>query len=170
NYSYERTSVTEISDLYTDPAVLARNPYLRDSLLISQGGERIISKVVPSLIYNTVNNPITPTTGKRFSLSIDLAGLGGNTNFYKPSADAVVYWKQNNRMSLGYHAQVEYIHTFTGSKDLPIFEKLFLGGEYSVRGFDIRTIGPQDANGLVLGGNKSLLFNVEELITIAGPV
>ena len=54
---------------------------------------------------------------------------------------------------------------------LPIFEKLFLGGEYSIRGFDIRSIGPRDpATGLVLGGNKSLLFNVEYLITIAGPV
>ena len=68
-------------------------------------------------------------------------------------------------------AQYQYIHAFSGSKELPIFEKLFLGGEYSVRGFDIRTIGPQDpTTGLVLGGNKSLLFNIEELITIAGPV
>jgi outer membrane protein assembly factor BamA len=68
-------------------------------------------------------------------------------------------------------AQMEFIHTYEGSAELPIFEKLFLGGEYSVRGFDIRTIGPQDpVNGLVLGGNKSLLFNVEEQITIAGPV
>jgi outer membrane protein insertion porin family len=67
--------------------------------------------------------------------------------------------------------QAEYIHTFSGSQELPIFEKLFLGGEYSIRGFDIRTVGPQDPiNGLVLGGNKSLLFNVEEQITIAGPV
>ncbi len=66
-------------------------------------------------------------------------------------------------------AQLQYVHTFTGSADLPIFEKMFLGGEYSVRGFDIRTIGPTDPlTGLVLGGNKSLLFNLEEQITIAG--
>jgi len=163
--------VTEISDVYTDPLVLARNPYLRDSLLIGAGGERIISKVVPSLIHNTVDNPITPTTGKRFTASMDLAGLGGNTNFYKPSLEGVVYWKQNARLSLGYRAQWQYIHSFTGSRELPIFEKLFLGGEYSVRGFDIRSIGPRDpVTGLVLGGNKSLLFNIEELIAIAGPV
>ena len=79
--------------------------------------------------------------------------------------------KQNNRMSLGFRGQFEYIHAFSGSKELPIFEKLFLGGEYSIRGFDIRTIGPQDPlTGLVLGGNKSVLFNIEELINIAGPV
>jgi outer membrane protein insertion porin family len=171
NYSYEKVRVTEISDVYTDPLVLARNPYLRDSLLIGQDGERIISKVVPSLIHNTVDNPITPTTGKRFTLSFDMAGLGGNTNFYKPVVESVVYWKQNSRLSLGWRAQYEYIHTFSGSKELPIFEKLFLGGEYSIRGFDIRTVGPQDPNtGLVLGGNKSILFNIEELIAIAGPV
>ena len=171
NYSYEKVRVTEISDVYTDPLVLARNPYLRDSLLIGQDGERIISKVVPSLIHNTVDNPITPTTGKRFSLSMDLAGIGGNTNYYKPMMEAVVYWKQNSRFTLGWRAQYEYIHSFSGSKELPIFEKLFLGGEYSIRGFDIRTVGPQDSTtGLVLGGNKSFLINVEELIAIAGPV
>jgi outer membrane protein insertion porin family len=54
---------------------------------------------------------------------------------------------------------------------LPIYEKLYLGGEYSMRGFDLRTVGPRDdATGLVLGGNKSLLFNAEYLINVAGPV
>jgi outer membrane protein insertion porin family len=171
NYSYEQVQVNQISSVYTDPLVLARNPYLADSLLIGEGGVRVISKVVPSLVHNTVDNPITPTTGRRYSLSIDLAGLGGNTNFYKPMVEGVWYFKENGRMSLGLRAQYQYIHAFSGSAELPIFEKLFLGGEYSVRGFDLRTIGPQDPNtGLVLGGNKSLLFNVEELITVAGPV
>ena len=171
NYSYERVRVTEINEVYTDPIVLARNPFLRDSLLLGQGGERIISKVVPSLVYNSVDQPIFPTTGRRFSASIDLAGLGGNTNFYKPLLEGVYYWKQSNRTTLGMRGQFQYVHQFSGSKELPIFEKLFLGGEYSIRGFDIRTVGPQDPQtGLVLGGNKSLLFNVEEQFTIAGPV
>ena len=171
NYQYQRVRVTEINELYQDPVVLARNPFLRDSLLIGQDGERIVSKVVPSIVYNTVDQPIFPTSGKRFSGSIDLAGLGGNTNFYKPIVEGVWYLHQANRLTLGMRAQYEYIHQFSGSRELPIFEKLFQGGEYSVRGFDIRTIGPQDpTTGLVLGGNKSLLFNLEEQITIAGPV
>jgi outer membrane protein insertion porin family len=171
NYSYQQVQVTEINTNYTDPAVLARNPFLADSLLIGQGGQRIISKVTPSVVHNTVDNPIFPTSGRRYTGSIDLAGLGGNTNYYKPSVEGVWYLKQTNRLTLGFRAQYEYIHAFTGSKELPIFSKLFLGGEYSVRGFDIRSIGPKDpATGLVLGGNKSLLFNVEELIAIAGPV
>jgi outer membrane protein insertion porin family len=171
NYSYERVRVSEISDVYTDPVVLARNPFLRDSLLIGQSGERIISKVTPTLQYNSVDQPIFPTTGKRLVLSADLAGLGGNTKFTKPTVEAVMFIRQNARMSLGMRGQVEYIRNFSNVRELPIFEKLFLGGEYSVRGFDLRSIGPQDINtGLVLGGNKSLLFNVEQIITIAGPV
>ena len=171
NYSYERVRVTEINDIYKDPIVLARNPFLADALLISQSGERIISKVSPSIVYNTVDQPIFPTSGKRYTVSADFAGLGGNTRFIKPILEGVWYWKQAPRMIAGFRSQLQYIYGFRGAADLPIFERLFLGGEYTIRGFDIRTIGPKDPiTGLVLGGNKSLLFNFEEQFTIAGPV
>src|SRR5262249_37808739 len=165
HYSYPPGRRAEVNALYQDPTDPARHPLLRDPLLIGQDGERIISKVVPSFVYNTVDQPIFPTSGKRLTLSMDLAGLGGNTNFYKPLVEGVWYIRHGSRLTLGMRGQTEYIHAFTGTRELPIFEKLFLGGEYSIRGFDIRTIGPQDpTTGLVLGGNKSLLFNVEEQI------
>ena len=171
NYSYQRVQVTDINSIYTDPTVLRRNPFLQDSLLIGSGGERIISKITPSIVHNTVDNPIFPTSGKKFTLSMEMAGLGGNTSFYKPTIEGVYFWKQNQRMNLGLHSNFEYIHQFEGSQSLPIFEKLFLGGEYTVRGFDIRSIGPSDpVTGLVLGGDKSVLFNVEQSFVIAGPV
>jgi outer membrane protein insertion porin family len=170
NYSYERVRVTEVAALYNDPLVLARNPFLRDAVLTGSGGERIISKVVPSIVHNTVDQPIFPTTGRRLTASIDLAGLGGNTNFVKPMGEAVYFWKQANRLTLGMRGQIEYIHPYGSTRELPIYEKLVLGGEYTIRGFDLRTIGPTDPSGLVLGGNKSLLFNVEQAISIAGPV
>src|SRR5207237_2336098 len=53
NSQYERLRVTEVASAYEDPLVLARNPFLRDSLLLGQGGERIITNVVPSLVHNT---------------------------------------------------------------------------------------------------------------------
>ena len=75
-------------------------------------------------------------------------------------------------MSVGFRAQVEYIRPYASTTTLPITETLYLGGEYTIRGFDIRSIGPRDpeGTGLVLGGNKTLLFNAEYLINIAGPV
>jgi outer membrane protein insertion porin family len=88
-----------------------------------------------------------------------------------PRVEGVLYHALNRRTSVGFRAQAEYIAPYGTTTDLPIFEKLYLGGEYSMRGFDLRTVGPRDpATGLVLGGNKSILFNAEYLINIAGPV
>jgi outer membrane protein insertion porin family len=172
NYSYERVRVTELNAIYNDPLVLAANPFLRDSLLIGLNGVRTISKITPSIVLNTVDNPIFPSSGRRYTASIDLAGIGGNTNFYKPRVEGVWYLQQSRRTSIGLRGQFEFLAPFSGdAARLPIFEKLYLGGGYSIRGFDIRSVGPRDeATGLVLGGNKSLLFNAEYVISIAGPV
>jgi outer membrane protein insertion porin family len=195
-YSYESTKVSDFNEAFFDPScflretgcrdislddptqltpdaleLLRRNPFLQDSLLIGQGGKRTISKVVPSFVFNTVDNPIFPTTGRRLSLSMDFAGLGGNTNFLKPSVEAVGFFRHTTRTSFGFRGQLQYIRPYGSTAYLPIFERLYLGGEYSIRGFDIRSIGYRDpATQLVLGGNKSLLFNAEYLISIAGPV
>ena len=110
NYSYETVKMTDLNEALIDQScllratgcsiisslgdlsqltptqleVLRRNPFVFDSLLIGQGGRRTISKVMPSFVHNTVDNPIFPNTGKRLTASIDLAVLGGNTQFYKP--------------------------------------------------------------------------------------
>jgi outer membrane protein assembly factor BamA len=84
--------------------------------------------------------------------------------------EAVWYIPHTRRTSFGFRGQLEFINQFAGSKPLPIFERLFLGGEYSIRGFDIRSIGPRTPQGLVIGGTRSILFNAEYLISIAGPV
>ncbi len=199
DYSYEHTSVTNVNTIYQDPALLKNNQFLAETLLLGVGGARTISKIIPSLVYNTIDNPLFPTTGKKLSLSVDLAGLGGDTNFWKPSVEATWYMAQTRRTSIGLHAMAQYISPFSGSKTLPITELLYAGGEYSVRGFDLRTIGPRALStipptyngstflpilmpgdvsldsfrtdsGLVIGGNKLLLFNAEYLIQVAGPV
>jgi outer membrane protein insertion porin family len=112
---------------------------------------------------------------------MDVAGLGGNSKFYSGKSEAILYAVHTRRTSIGLRAAFEFINPYgkvtdavTGlqkTPQLPIFEKLFLGGEYSIRGYDIRSVGPRDlASGLVIGGNKSMLFNAEYLISIAGPV
>ena len=103
---------------------------------------------------------------------MDFAGLGGNINFLKPRVEGVWMFQQTHRTS-AWLPRAGRVHQAVRRAPivLPIFEKLFLGGEYSVRGYDIRSIGPRDpVTGIVIGGDKSLLFNAEYLITIAGPV
>jgi outer membrane protein insertion porin family len=170
-YSLERVQVLNLNTAFNDPRVLQGNPFLAESLLLGQGGRRIISKVTPSYVYNTVDHPIFPTSGTRYSLSLDIAGIGGNTNFLNPMGEAIWYKRLNTRTSAGLRLQGQYVTPWGSTQVLPIFEKIFLGGEYSIRGFDIRSIGPRDAtSGVVIGGNKSILANAEYLINIAGPV
>jgi outer membrane protein insertion porin family len=172
NYSLERIGVDELNPAFNDPRVLAGNPFLRDSLLIGQGGRRVVSKIGPSFVFNTVDHPIFPNTGKRYTLSMDVAGIGGNTKFINPRAEGIWYFEHiPRRTSIGFRAQAEYITEYGDTAAVPIFEKLYLGGEYSIRGFDLRSVGPRDPlTNVVLGGNKSLLFNAEYLINIASPV
>jgi outer membrane protein insertion porin family len=181
SYSYQRVKVKDLNPFYSQAASLANNPFLADTLLTNQGGERRISKIGPSFLYNTIDNPIFPTTGRKLSLAMELAGLGGNSKFYTAKTEGILYKALNRRTSIGMRAAFEFISPYgtvtdatTGlpkTQALPIFEKLFLGGEYSIRGFDIRSVGPRDLDSnIVIGGNKSLLFNAEYLINIAGPV
>lgn len=197
NYSYEQVRMSDINEALLDQSCLVspqgcriinslgdlssltqaqrerlnQNPVLLDSLLIGQGGKRSVSKIVPSYVHNTVDNPIFPSQGKRYTASVDLAMLGGNTQFIKPHLEGVWFFKQSARTSVGLRTQFEYITPVHGTTSLPIFERLYLGGEYSVRGFDIRSIGPTVPNAMVvLGGNKSLLFNAEYIVSIAQPV
>ena len=182
-YSFEETDVEEINPAFLNPRLLQFNPFLQDALLLGAGGARTISSVTPSFVYNTVDHPIFPMTGNRYTAAFELAaGLGGNTHFYKPSLEGVWFLRHAPRLTFGLRARGEYIAPMGSTEQLPIFELLAMGGEFSLRGFDIRTIGPNDplvfdaagnivgGSGLVIGGNKSLLFNAEYIIAIANPV
>jgi outer membrane protein insertion porin family len=207
NYAYESVKITNLNEALLDQScvfrptgcgtieagganlteaqqqIINRNPFLQDSLLIGQGGSRTISKVVPSFVHNTVDNPIFPNEGKKLTGSIDLALLGGNTKYIKPRVEGILFKRLPiPRTSVGFRAQAEYIRPYgtqpcvddpllTCGRTLPIFERLTLGGEYSIRGLDLRAVGPTVKDSVaVLGGNKSLLFNAEYLISIASQV
>ena len=170
-YGYEQTRVYDVATAYLNSS----NPVLRDSLLLDTGGYRTVGKVTPQIVYNTVNQPVFPTSGKRYTASVDVAGLGGNTEYTKVRGEGIWYIpigsKPLPRFSFGIRAEGQWINPRGPINSLPIFEKFFLGGEYSVRGFDMRTIGPRDpASGVVTGGNKSVLLNAEFYLAVAGPV
>ena len=156
----------------SDPMVLARNPFLRDSLLIGAGrrAHHQQGRAEPRLQHG---RPADLPDHRQALHDVDRSRRPRRQHQLLQADASKACGSQAEQPAVARHARAGRVHPrrSRGSKELPIFEKLFLGGEYSVRGFDIRTIGPQDpVTGLVLGGNKSLLFNVEEQITIAGPV
>ena len=161
--------------------IFASNPFFADALNLSTGGHRVVSKVTPQIRFNTIDHPIFPSQGRSFSLALEVAGIGGNTKFLKPILEGTWYKPHTSRTIVGFRAQ--YRHLQAGNPDtIPVFERLWLGGEYTVRGFDIRRIGPlvsevntevpQDSyqGRIVMGGNKSLLINAEYQFVLGGPV
>jgi outer membrane protein insertion porin family len=168
-YSYEQIEVRDVNPVYNTPEVLNASPYLADSLLYNQGGKRRVSKISPSVVFNTVNRPIFPTAGTRYAVSFDFAGskLGGNTDYVQTRFEGIWYVPLSLRTALGFRAESQYVRPYGRTQTLPIFEKLFSGGEYTIRGFDLRTVGPRDPEtGVLIGGNKMLTFNAEYYVDI----
>ena len=102
SYSLQQVRVKDVNPLYLQPEVISRNPFLQDALLVGEGGRRTISQFTPSFVHNTIDNPIFPTTGRRYTASIDVAGLGGNVNFLKPRLEGVWIFQHTRRTSLGF--------------------------------------------------------------------
>src|SRR5262245_47528963 len=103
------------------------------------------SRLVPTISYNTVDNPINPTHGRSLFYSLSLEGgplLRGNvqaiTNVFETKYFRPINKKRN---VLGFRFLTSFA-TGYGDRVLPPFNRFFLGGEDTVRGFDIRTIGP----------------------------
>jgi outer membrane protein insertion porin family len=103
------------------------------------------SRISGTLTYNTVDNPINPTHGKSFFFSSSVEGgpaLRGNVNSISEVFEAKYFHQVNRKRNvLGFRFLSAFASGY-GSRVLPPYERFYLGGEDSVRGFDIRTIGP----------------------------
>lgn len=131
-------------------------------------GERDTSQVTLSLVNDRRNRQVNASSGSRNAFYTSLAGgiLAGDNKFYSFTYDSIYYLPLIGPLFLGCHGRVSYIKPYGGSF-LPTTKKLFLGGDYSVRGFRNRSIGPKNERGVVIGGNKSLLFNFELTLPIS---
>jgi outer membrane protein insertion porin family len=102
------------------------------------------STLMPTYLYDTVDNPITPHHGKYISASLGFSGsfLGGNVNSITPSLEMKYYHPINHgRNTLAFHFLFSTISGY-GGKVPPPFARFYMGGEYDVRGFNIYSISP----------------------------
>ena len=133
------------------------------------------SSVSPTLFRSTIDSPLTPTHGTLYSVSIKYAGnfLGGEIDLIKPQVEFTYYHPILGRGPkahvIGFHAQYQFIKAMSGT-EIPYWEKFFLGGERSIRGYEVYSIGPRNENGYNLGGEKALVFNAEYIIPVGGPL
>ncbi len=130
------------------------------------------SALRPVFSFNSVDSPFEPTRGQKMRLSVDYAGgfLGGSQSFVRPQLTYTRYQpvtKGRLKTVLGLNVEVTYISAFDDYQ-LNRFDRLFLGGESSVRGFPFREISVRDENGdkiiddgIERGGDKLLQVNLE---------
>ena len=151
-----RTSVTyrfeelDISDIEPGAA----------DLLEEQEGSSLTSSVTPSVVWDSRNSRFNPSQGSLNSLEFDIAGLGGENQFYKLIGETTWYYPLPYGLS-GFIKGRFGIGAGYGGEDLPASERFFLGGPTTVRGFGFRDIGPQDLDGNPLGGTSFVQFNLE---------
>jgi outer membrane protein insertion porin family len=130
------------------------------------------SRLTPSVVYNTVDNPYAPRSGYKLVGRLPVAGgpLGGTVSYIKPDLEAVAFLPHTRRTALGLRSQIGWIKPFADSRELPYYQRYFLGGEYQIRGVNVNTVGPRSEDNRALGGNKFVLFNAEYYFDIAGPL
>ncbi len=153
----------EISDVNEDYEYLTSYYYYYYS-----EGKRRISSLSPTLYYSTVDSPLFPTSGSKVLATYRYSGgfLGGDIYLNKLKLEFVHFLPLWKKHVLGMHAVYEGLAPF-GGKTIPFYEKYFMGGERSIRGFDIYTLGPRDKDGSILGGTKSFLVNLEYAIHLS---
>src|SRR5436190_6109396 len=136
----------------------------------SQEGSTVESEIFSSVVFDRRDNPLLTRRGQRVTLSPYIAGgfLGGDTQIYGLDLEGSQYFPFRWDTILLINGEIATVSTWgsgnqiPGSSDqVPIFERLFLGGSNNLRGFPFREVGPQDQNGEPLGGNSMARATVE---------
>ncbi|MEK6288524.1 MAG: BamA/TamA family outer membrane protein [Acidobacteriota bacterium] len=180
---------------------------LADALLFStttprsleQGGLRVAT-LTPLLLHDTLDRELDPQGGERLALGAELGAraLGGSLNTWKAYFDYRRFWALGNQNSereptaIGLRIRASHIRAFgepfhqqalSTVRGVPVFRRVFLGGETEVRGFDVNSIAPlarverfvvSEGNAPVflssevrpIGGDTQVVFNAEYRVPI----
>ena len=102
------------------------------------------SQVMPTFVYNKLDSAMDPHHGKYIYASLAFSGsaLGGNVNTISPHVEFKYFHPINHgRNVLALHLVGATIRGY-GGRVPPPFSRIYMGGEYDIRGFDIYTISP----------------------------
>lgn len=122
------------------------------SLFIAQQeGTRTTSLVGQNFTYDDRDNRFNPNQGLFFNYIMDVAGLGGDNQFFRNEIQSEYYHpfaKQWTGVFIGAAGHIQSI-----GNDVGIDQRFFIGSQ-EIRGFQVAGIGPRDlATNDVLGGN-----------------
>ncbi len=123
------------------------------------------------LIWNTSDGPLKPTKGEVVTLTLEQAGKiwGGQFSFYKITTEAKKYLLLGWETILAGRLKIGFAEPLGAEQNLPIFERLYAGGQNSVRGYPRRKLGPLNADGDPIGGLSLIEGSLELRRPIWGP-
>ncbi len=131
--------------------------------LLREEGYRTDSSITLGMSYDTRDSVLLSRHGMHADFSAEFAGgpLLGQTNIYKFQADAQKYILLPYDMILTIAGATGVADYYGNSTEVPLFDRFFLGGSRSIRGFGNRDIGPIDNNDQPLGGDTMAYTNLE---------
>ncbi len=161
---YTRGNITyKLEDVDISNVDAAASLFIRE-----QAGTSTESSVRVQIRRDTRNDAFFPSEGSVMSAFTEFAGgpLGGTSYFVKYEGEAVKFFALPWDTVLSVHGTAGYVQGYEG-RQAPIYERYFLGGINSIRGFETRTVGPKDADtGDLIGGNTMFAANIEYLFPL----
>jgi len=128
-------------------------------------GKNTTSSILATLRYDSRDRVFNPSRGGLHEISLEYAGLGGEIGFTKIIGEVGQYfplfWDTVGRL----RGRGGYV-TESSGMILPDYEKFYLGGIDTVRGYGWRDISLLDEEGAEIGGEKFVQFNAEYIFPL----
>jgi len=154
----------EIDDIFKvrDEIIAAR----RDAGLPDDTQKVTIASLMPSIIWDTRNDPFNPTRGAFQALTLKQSAevLGSEDQFYKFTGQSAWFTPFGDHVVLALQGRAGYTERFGNTSRVPIVERFFVGGRNTVRGYDQDTLGVTGqtvVDGIPTGGNAMVVANME---------
>ncbi|MEO5716538.1 MAG: outer membrane protein assembly factor BamA [Luteolibacter sp.] len=131
------------------------------------GGDFIRSALAANYIYDSRDSSVQARHGHKIDVGLTFAGVGGDVNTFTMSTQAQKYWNLKWDSIFSLNGELAVVDSVNGD-EIPIFERVFLGGGRTLRGFEFRDVGPRDSKYTkeVYGGNSLGYITAEYTIPI----
>ena len=146
---------------------------------IYQEGKTSQVSLTQIISRSSIDNPIFPTVGSSFSLSVEMSGgplLPGNVNYHKWIFTGEWYTPMfhSDRLVLFTSTMAGYLDGFQRDSQIPPIELFFMGGTglglvstSPLRGYEDRAVGPTNIFGQGLGGRVLTKHTMELRLAVA---
>ncbi|MGV8992013.1 MAG: outer membrane protein assembly factor BamA [Thiobacillus sp.] len=160
--TYEQTSL-EIDPAFTTTP----SPYQRFVGIGKSTRDDTTVRLDTAWARDTRDSYLFPTKGMLQRVAAEIGTPAGSLQYYKLSYQQQHYFPLSKTFTLLLNGEVGIGDGLAGD-ELPFFKNFYAGGNSSVRGFKNGTLGPKDANGDALGGNKRVVGNAELFFPLPG--